>query len=149
MRWVFFSFGGTWGVGMFLLLICSHVKFPRCSHKFPLDSQDVPYSSSLYSILFARSSTFVTYIKGPKEMGLYKAWNLFYDGPMNNAHHKRQVSWHWIPIYSRERKEKENLTNISFRLKYQGTQVMQSGEYIFCKWNKLTPVFVKRFGFDR
>ncbi len=68
---------------------------------------------------------------------------------MNNAHHKRQVSWHWIPIYSKERKEKENLTKISFRLKYQGTQVRQSGEYIFCKLNKPTPVFVKRFGFDR
>jgi hypothetical protein len=49
----------------------------------------------------------------------------------------------------RERKEKENLTNISFSLKYQGTQVRQSGEYIFCKWNKPTPVLVKRFVFDR
>ncbi len=51
--------------------------------------------------------------------------------------------------FIQEREEKENLTNISSRLKYQGTQVRQSDEYIICKWNKLTPVFVKRFGFDR
>jgi hypothetical protein len=68
---------------------------------------------------------------------------------MNSAHHKKHVNRHWIPIYSRERKEKENLTNISFRLKYQGTQVRQSCEYIFYKWNKPTPLFVNRFGFDK
>jgi hypothetical protein len=62
----YFFLLGERAVGMFLFLICSHVKFPRCSHKFPLDSQDVPYSSSLYPILFALSSTFVAYIKRPK-----------------------------------------------------------------------------------
>jgi len=82
------------------------LKFPMGSQHFSLTSQYVPqhvaYSTSLYLIPFALSSTLVTYKGGPEGgnynmslLGLSKASLIFYflffcDGPINDANHKRK-----------------------------------------------------------
>jgi hypothetical protein len=95
----FFWWRGDGFFGFLLLPICSHqvTQVPNWV------SQHIPSvfsnNTSLYSITFALSSTLVTYKQTKKRIQTVQSLIYFFDGPLNDAHHKRKKNNFGGPHY--------------------------------------------------
>jgi hypothetical protein len=84
---------GGWVFRIFVVANVFSSSYPSSQLAFATYAQVpsvFPNNTSLYSITFALSSTLVTYKQPKRRIQTVQSLIYFCDGPLNDAHHKRQ-----------------------------------------------------------